>query len=95
MTKSIVNLFKKFQSSDIVRRAEHTAWQAGVGAFVAALSGAHGDVRAAIVVAVAAAASAVKTAVVSRPATPAPVAVEAPVPAPAAPAEPTSDAQVQ
>lgn len=57
----IVALLKKAQSNPVVERAEHTFWQAAAGVFVAALSGAHGDVRVAVTVAVAAGLSAVKT----------------------------------
>jgi hypothetical protein len=53
--KKLVSLFHKIQSNPHVVRAEHTAWQAAAGAFVASLSATHGDIRVAVTVAVAAA----------------------------------------
>lgn len=87
IVSAIESLARKEAKNPVVLRTVHTAWEAALGAGIAAASGTHGDVRDVILVAVAAAAAAVKSAVVaavegrSVPA----VAVEAPVPVVAAP----------
>ena len=60
---AIENLAKREAKNPTVARTVHTAWQAALGAAVAALSGTHGDIRAAVLVGVAAAAAAIKNAV--------------------------------
>lgn len=66
--KHILNLVKKFAAKEVRNPVVHTAWQAALGAVVAALSGTHGDVKAVVLVGVAAAAAAVKNSLVSPPA---------------------------
>ena len=76
---AIEALARKEAKNPVITPTLHTAWEAALGAGVAAISGTHGDVRDVVAVAVAAALAAMKTAIVS--------AVEAksdpaPVPAP-------------
>lgn len=79
IVSAIEALAKREAKNPVVVRAVHTVWEAAVGAGVAAISGAHGDVKVVILAAVAGGLAAIKTAVVA--------AVEAHA-APAAPAEP-------
>lgn len=81
---AIESLAKREAKNPVVVRTIHTAWQAALGAGVAAISGTHGDVKAAVLVAVAAAAAAIKSAVVAAAegkAAPVPAPVVAPAPA--------------
>ena len=61
---TLKSLFKKLAANPVVSKTFHTAWQAGVGAFIAALVGAHGDARTAVIIGGAAAAAAAKNVIV-------------------------------
>lgn len=86
---AIESLARKEAKNPVVLRTVHTIWEAAAGAGVAALTGAHGDVRFVITAAAAGAFAAVKTAIVAAVEAKAPsvapiVAAELHVPAPAA-----------
>jgi len=67
MVKKFETLVKKLYANPVVERTIHTAWQAGLGAIIAAYSGTHGDIRALLMVGVAASAAAVKSSLVNKP----------------------------